>query len=224
MTSLVDDRRLLVFVRFPEKGRVKTRLAQAIGDEAALALYTCFVSDALTLAGQIGCPTTVCFHPPEARSRVAEWLGHEVSYMPQKGDTLGERMYVAFCEALTSARRAVLIGSDIPGLPPEVLREAFTGLEAHDTVIGPAKDGGYYLLGFTSAAICAAPFGGIEWGTSTVFQSTIDILRERGLSIHVLPPWNDLDEYGDLEPFYISRKDSPPGTLSTVDFLRGYFD
>ncbi len=219
----MDDQRLLVFVKFPEKGKVKTRLARAIGDEAALALYKCFVADTLALSRRAAYPTTVCFHPAEAGSAVAGWLGTDVSCMAQKGRDLGERMYGAFCAALSAARRVVLVGSDCPGLPQDVLLEAFAGLETHDVVIGPATDGGYYLIGFTSHAILPAPFRGIDWGGATVFQSTLDALREHNLDVHVLPPWNDLDEHEDLKSFYASRKDLPPGALRTVDFLRTCF-
>ena len=132
-------------------------------------------------------------------------------------------MYAALCAASSDARRVVLIGSDCPGLPPEILHEAFAGLDAHDAVIGPASDGGYYLIGFTSAAILSAPFSGIRWGHPAVFRSTMDVLHEHGVDVHVLPPWNDVDDYGDLESFFVSRKDLPAGTLCTVDFLRTYF-
>jgi glycosyltransferase A (GT-A) superfamily protein (DUF2064 family) len=125
--------------------------------------------------------------------------------------------------ALSTARRVVLIGSDSPGLPQEVLLEAFTGLETHDVVIGPAADGGYYLIGFTSHSILPAPFRGIDWGGPTVFQSTLDVLREHGLDVHVLPLWNDLDEYEDLRSFHASRKELPPGALHTIDYLRSFF-
>jgi len=218
----MNEQRLLIFVRFPEIGKVKTRLARTIGDEAALALYRCFVSDTLALARRAAYPFTVCFHPPEAHGTVAEWVGTDASCMPQTGRDLGERMYAAFCAALSHAHRAVLIGSDSPGLPPEMLHEAFAGLETHDAVIGPASDGGYYLIGFTSAVILPAPFAGIRWGGPAVFRSTMDILHEHGVNVHVLPPWNDVDDYGDLESFFASRKDLPAGAHCTIDFLREY--
>jgi len=219
----MNEQRLLVFVRLPEIGKVKTRLARTMGDEAALALYRCFVADTLALARQSAYPFTVCFHPPEAHRAVTEWLGTDASYMPQTGGDVGERMYAAFCTALSDARRVVLIGSDIPGLPPEMLHEAFASLDAHDAVIGPASDGGYYLIGFTAASILPASFSGIAWGSPAVFRSTMDILHEHDVDVHVLPPWNDVDEYGDLESFFASRKDLPVGALYTVDFLRARF-
>jgi len=219
----VEERRLLVFVRSPEKGRVKRRIAAALGDDAALALYRCFVADTLGLARQAACPFTVCFHPPEARPVVEAWLGPEVRAEPQMGKDLGERMYRALCKALDKARAVVLIGSDVPGLPPEMLFDAFAGLETHDAVIGPSMDGGYYLIGFTSEALLPAPFEGIGWGGPDVFRSTMDIFQEKKLTVQILPPWNDLDDYGDLEAFYASSTNEPEGRLRTVDFLRSLF-
>jgi uncharacterized protein len=216
-------RRLLLFVKRPVEGTVKTRLARAIGSEAASALYRCLVSDSLSLARQAGYPTSVFFHPPEGRQAVSEWLGNEFPCLPQEGNDLGERMYAAFQTAFLDAREAVLIGSDIPDLPPPFIREAFESLGSCGAVIGPARDGGYYLIGFSAETILSAPFADMEWGTPTVCQDTMERLGQNGLKVHVLPAWRDLDEYGDLEAFFDAHKDLPEGRLATIDFLRRRF-
>ncbi|OPY68788.1 MAG: 2-phospho-L-lactate guanylyltransferase [Syntrophorhabdaceae bacterium PtaU1.Bin034] len=214
------ENRLIVFVRSPVKGEVKTRLAKTIGDEATLALYRCFVSDTLATIRLAGYPAVAFFYPPEAFEAVRDWLGNDITCVPQEGGDLGERMLAAFRKAFVGCSRAVLVGSDCPDLPPGLLHEAFNGLKTHDAVIGPAGDGGYYLIGFNSAGFLEAPFGGIEWGGPKVFEDTVAILRENGVDVRMLPPWNDIDEYDDLRALYDRQNSLPPGRLSTMDFLR----
>jgi uncharacterized protein len=215
-----DGNLLLIFVRAPEAGKVKTRLARRLGGDTALALYCCFVADTLALARNAGYRSVICYHPPEARDHVVEWLHGELSFEPQKGDDIGERMYEALEGASYECDRAVLIGSDTPDLAPAILREAFTRLADHDAVIGPASDGGYYLIGFSSGRLIRAPFQALPWGGERVFQATMRILKQEGLKVHLLPAWTDIDEYADLQTLLELRKDVPRGTLATIDYLR----
>ncbi len=202
---------------------MKTRLARTIGSEAASALYRCLVLDSLALARQAGYPTSVFFHPPEGQQAVSEWIGGEFPGLPQKGNDLGERMYAAFHAAFLDAHEAVLIGCDIPDLPTSLIREAFESLGSFEAVIGPARDGGYYLIGFSSETILSAPFTDMEWGSPSVFQRTMERLGKNGLKVHVLPAWRDVDEYGDVEAFFDAHKYLPEGKLATIDFLRRRF-
>lgn len=225
MRDRPSEEQLIVFVRLPEKGLVKTRLAGKIGDDAALALYRACVSDILAAARKAGYPPHVFFYPAEAGAAVAAWLGEgAASLAPQEGTDLGQRMLAALRVALSGCARAVLIGSDCPDLTPALLREAFEGLAAHDAVIGPSADGGYYLIGFCAGALTCAPFEGIEWGGPAVFDATMAALKKDGLSVHVLPAWRDIDIYEDLLAFWERNKALPPGALSTVDLLRGRLD
>jgi uncharacterized protein len=217
------DDLLIVFVKFPAKGNVKTRLAKTIGTEAATALYRCFVSDIFAVAHRIGYPLLVFFYPPDVRGAVAEWLGKDVTCLPQRGSDLGERMFGAFQEAFRSCSRAVLLGSDCPDLPDIILEEAFGCLKTCDAVIGPAIDGGYYLIGFSSSNIPEELFKDIEWGGSGVFQATTFVMQKHCMNVHILPTWNDIDEYHDLKTLYERQKDLLPGRLSTVDYLRDHF-
>ncbi|OPX92719.1 MAG: 2-phospho-L-lactate guanylyltransferase [Syntrophorhabdus sp. PtaB.Bin006] len=219
---MTDSNRLIVFVRLPEKGKVKTRLARTMGDETTLALYRCFVLDTLAAARRTACPTGVFFYPPDLQDVPLDWLGDGLTFLPQEGEDLGERMFIALQKTLLDCPRAVLIGSDCPDLPPAVIREAFESLKTHDAVLGPAADGGYYLMGFSSTAIIPAPFKGIRWGGPDVFDATVAVLKENGVSVHVLPLWRDIDEYGDLKAFFHVHKDDPRGRLLTVDFLRDH--
>ena len=218
-----DGARLLVFVRFPERGKVKTRLARSVGHDAALALYRCFVADAIALSRKSGRRLLVFYDPPGSREAMIHWLGSDLTYVAQAGSDLGGRMDAAFLRAFQDCMRAVLIGSDCPDLPPVILDEAFTSLESHDVVIGPSVDGGYYLIGLSSTAqVLPAIFQGIDWGSSTVFEATLKSLARNGADVHILPRWRDIDERADLAALLSRQSDLPRGRLLTVDYLRDH--
>jgi uncharacterized protein len=214
-----DGNLLLIFVRFPERGVVKTRLIGDLGEERALSFYRSFVADTIVLAHQTGYPSVVFFHPPETENQMVDWLGHDLVCEKQQGHDLGERMYGAFEKAFTNHGRVVLIGSDCPDLPPDILHEAFAALRAEDAVIGPSYDGGYYLIGFASGRLLQAPFCGIPWGSNRVYDITVSILKENSLRVHVLPQWHDIDIPDDLEAFRSRHKDLSPGMSMTLDSI-----
>lgn|SRR5574341_69220 len=190
---------ILLFVKAPIKGQVKSRLAARLGDDAALELYKNFVLDILETIEKTGKPCTIFFHPPEARDAVAGWLGPERDYLPQEGHDLGLRMANAFATIFnTGAKRAILIGSDIPDLPADLLNEAVRTLGHHDTVLGPARDGGYYLIGFRRDTFVPDVFQGIEWSTDRVFAETRRKLEQAKRSVYLLPEWRDVDTMEDL--------------------------
>jgi len=220
-TSICYEERLILFLRLPAKGLVKTRLAETIGDEAALDLYRCLVSDTLAAVRRAGRAPLVFFHPPGLGPAI-DWLGGGVTCLPQEGGDLGMRMLAAFRKvfSLPACSRAVLIGSDLPDLPPAFIDEAFERLKSQDAVIGPAHDGGYYLIGFRRGAVLPAAFEGIEWGGRGVFEATMAVFRKEGVSVHVLPHWDDIDVYEDVKALYDRLRDLPPGRLSTIDYIR----
>ncbi len=211
---------LVLFVKAPVAGRVKTRLAQQVGTETAALLYRCFVSDVISTIRRTGHEPLIFFDPPDALSRVTDWLGKGLSYYPQEGEDLGARMLAAFRIVSSRCARTVLIGTDCPDLPRALLDQAFEALRSHDAVLGPAADGGYYLIGFSGTAIPREVFSSMAWGTGGVFERSRTVLQEKGMHVHVLPAWRDIDEYQDLEALYERRKDLARGRLVTVDFLR----
>jgi len=217
------ENRLIVFVKNPVRGAVKTRLAKTIGDKAAVDLYRCFVSDILATVRKTGYPALAFFHPPEARGAVENWIGGDIVCVPQKGNDLGQRMLDAFQNVWVQSSRAVLIGSDCPDLPPAFLHEAFDALKTRGAVLGPARDGGYYLIGFSSGGFLPEAFRGIEWSGSNVFEATMRTFREKGADVHVLPLWSDIDEFPDLADVCDRQRDLPPGRLKTIDYLRNTF-
>jgi uncharacterized protein len=219
MSKPKETQCLLIFVRAPETGKVKTRLAAKIGDEAALALYRSFVADALAGAASRPYAFIVYFYPRDARDAMVSWLGADVDLEAQQGEDLGERMANALENSFRCYERLVLVGTDTPDLPPEILDEAFAALDSNDAVLGPARDGGYYLIGFSHRSLPAA-FHGIPWGSKRVFELTAAIMRESGLRVHILPSWTDVDTYEDLRALLERQKDAARGTLATIDYLR----
>ncbi|MGB7575748.1 MAG: TIGR04282 family arsenosugar biosynthesis glycosyltransferase, partial [Thermodesulfobacteriota bacterium] len=195
----LDDRCLLFFIKNPEKGKVKTRLASAIGDKKAVKLYKRFLLEMLFTLNRGTFLFYLCYSPESPLSDLKDWLGDQYLYMPQSGENLGERMKNGFAEAISmNFRRVVLIGSDIPDLPLAFIEEAFTSLREKDVVIGPSFDGGYYLIGFKDKTFSARAFEGIHWSTESVFEKTIKVLKQEGLTVHTLRPLRDIDTVEDL--------------------------
>jgi rSAM/selenodomain-associated transferase 1 len=121
---------------------------------------------------------------------------------PQKGHDLGERMKQSFITMFQLGYDScVIIGSDIPDLPVSVLYDAFERLKTAETVIGPATDGGYYLIGFQRFHLCNSVFQNIDWSTDRVFHQTLNILEQKGLRVHILRKWWDIDDIKELKDF-----------------------
>jgi rSAM/selenodomain-associated transferase 1 len=196
----LNDRCLLFFIKSPGKGKVKSRLASVIGDERAANLYRDFITQMLSTLRRGDFPFHICFYPHNALKGVKEWLGDQHHYIPQKGKDLGERMSNAFRKAFdTGFKRVVLVGSDIPDLPLEVIEEAFISLKDGDAAIGPAYDGGYYLIGFKEKTFSPQVFERMAWGTERVFEDTMKVLKNLNQRVHTLPYLRDIDTVDDLK-------------------------
>lgn len=196
---MMPDKVILIFLRAPQLGKVKSRLAKIIGPELALSLYRCFVRDTLETARGVGIPVHICFYPAESSETVISWLGNGFIYHPQTGSHLGRRMADAFLHAFQSGfNQAVLIGTDIPDLPRDILSDALNALQSNDAAIGPSADGGYYLIGFNANGYLPAVFEGISWGKKSVFADTMRIFETFNHKVYKAPMWRDIDEYEDL--------------------------
>jgi uncharacterized protein len=192
-----------MLVKYPERGKVKTRLTDLLDGEIVLDLYRCFVSDMIRTAKACPCEFAICFDPPEARDSVEAWLGRDCTLIPQLGEDLGERLKHCFSEAFTDGfERVVVIGSDSPDLPAQMIDEAFASLDNRDVVIGPSVDGGYYLIGFKSSTFVPGVFDGVEWGSDSLFAETMATLRYKQFKVHVLSEWADIDTFEDLMAFF----------------------
>jgi rSAM/selenodomain-associated transferase 1 len=189
---------LLVFVKAPRPGQVKTRLAAAIGDEPAAAAYRALAEGVLerTAPREGEYERIVLFAPPDAREEVARWLPAE-PLAAQEGPDLGARMDAAFAAAFAGgAPAAVLVGSDVPRLDRGHVLRAFAALEEHPVVLGPAADGGYYLVGLRERR--PELFAGVEWGTAGVLAATLERCAALGLRPRLLETLADVDTEADL--------------------------
>lgn len=194
-----DGNCVLFFVRAPEIGKVKTRLAETLGEDAAMDLYMSFVADQLDMFRSLLVDVIVCYYPQSAEYQVKSWLRNERFFMAQGGKDLGQRMAGVFETAFKRGyQRAVVVGSDIPDLSGSVISEAFNSLSKCGVCIGPAQDGGYYLIGFRKDTFFRNIFNDVDWGTDEVLNKTLGRLREKTLAYHLLDRWRDIDEFDDL--------------------------
>lgn len=205
----LDNSCALLFVKYPARGQVKTRLAVELGRSAAVELYRNFVVDTLSTLQKLTIPFKIFYYPSSAKEKLTKWLGEQYSYTPQSGENLGERMKNAFLHTFTdNFSRVVIIGSDSPDLPEDFISQAFCALQKHDVVIGPSKDGGYYLIGFSQTHFLPEAFEGILWSYNSVFRQTVDILNQHFYSVYMLPQWYDVDTLADLNDLMVRNKDT----------------
>jgi rSAM/selenodomain-associated transferase 1 len=200
---------LLLFVKSPIKGQVKTRLSAETSEGFEVELYKCFVEDMISLVENLDVHLEVCFYPPHTRLNFSEWLGEQHCYRPQAGDNLGERLRNAFDNAFEEGfSNVVAIGSDSPDLPAHYLIESFEALAVHDAVIGPANDGGYYLIGFSKEKFTPEAFDNISWSTDGVFEQTVSILKRHERKVYLLPLWHDVDTIADLKSLLLRTRNT----------------
>ena len=217
---MIDRRCVILFVKLPGKGTVKSRLARDMDENFVLRLYESMVLDTIDTLKHARVPFRICFSPPDALADARDWLGHEHAYMPQTGDDLGERMELAFASVFAEGvGEALLIGSDIPGLTAAVLGGAFHSLATHDAVIGPANDGGYYLIGFKKSTFHPAIFRDMLWSTDSVFHETVERLRMAALTVSVMPECIDVDTRADLVAFF-DRNEGRDSSSRALALLR----
>ncbi len=193
---------VLLLAKAPRRGRVKTRLAREIGDAAAVEAYR-RVGAGVAAAVGAEFDLTVWHDPPDAEQEMRDWLGdHE--YRAQQGGDLGERMSRAFAAHFDRGDRPVVaIGADTLGVVPAVVREAVQALEEADVILGPALDGGYYLIGLNRKLPYL--FEGVPWGTTRVLQVTVALCVAHDLRVGRLAPLRDLDTAADLEALGLRR-------------------
>lgn len=190
---------IIVFLRNPELGKVKTRLAAEVGNAKALEMYQDMLAHTLDVVERVEADTHLYF-----AEQINESIGNNIVLCKkavQIGNNLGEKMYNAFRDVLNYAGgKVIIIGTDCPGIEPKILQTAFDRLSTTDIVIGPAADGGYYLLGMK--AVHTTLFQSIEWSSSSVLQTTINRCIENKLDYELLQILHDVDEEKDLVHYY----------------------
>lgn len=191
------DNALIIFVRYPKAGCVKTRLAKKIGREKAALLYRLFVEAIVARTKDTGFRRFIFYHPPKERQKIIDWLGGELEFYPQEGNALGKRLANAFQLAFKiGAKKIVAIGTDSPTIDKGAVLKAFQRLKGTQCVIGPSLDGGYYLIGlsFFKEDI----FKYIRWGTNKVFGQTMNRLKKGNIRVELLDESFDIDRYKDI--------------------------
>jgi rSAM/selenodomain-associated transferase 1 len=194
---------LIIFARYPTPGQVKTRLIPRLGAEGAARLYRQMaeqtLQNALRLASRRCLAIGVWYTGGEADA-MAAWLGPQVAYHRQPGGDLGQRLKAAFAGAFAQGPGAVVaIGTDCPDLDAALLAEAFDHLEHHPLVLGPAQDGGYYLIGLRAPQ--PQLFQGIPWSSAAVLATTVERAHQLGLMPAYLATLRDVDRPEDLDPW-----------------------
>ena len=192
---------LTIFPRYPEPGQTKTRLICALGEDGAAALQKTLTEKTVqkidTLIKTSTIEPVIYFEGGELAD-MQNWLGPDRLYKPQGNGDLGEKLKQAFDDAFTAgAQRVVTIGCDCLELSKEHIGRAFDALYLKDLVLGPATDGGYYLIGIKCPL--DALFESIPWGTDKVFETTVSLAQQLGLSIEILEELSDVDRPEDLK-------------------------
>lgn len=190
----MNENLVIIFTRNPKLGKVKTRLAKTIGNESALDVYKLLLGHTESVIRNIACDKAVYYSEHIKDNDI--WKRDIYQKHLQKGNDLGERMLHAFKIAFEHGfKKAVIIGSDLIDLQVKHIEEAFQNLDTYDVAIGPAEDGGYYLLGMKS--LHGHLFKGKKWGTSSVLSDTMHDLQN--LDVFLLEELNDIDTYDDIK-------------------------
>jgi rSAM/selenodomain-associated transferase 1 len=223
MPAVKDTQRtLIVLAKAPAVGMTKTRLCPHLTPEAAADFARAALLDTLAVARSVSGVALRLAHPPGAEGPLAALLGDDLppTITVPSGD-VGMAMYHALAYALDhSATQVALIGSDLPSLPPTYIAQAFACLDdGADVALGPAEDGGYYLIATTASH--PALFAGITWSTDTVFSQTAAKIKDCGLTLASPPSWYDIDSVADLRRCArdLARNPDHPAT-ATRAFLR----
>ncbi len=192
---------IFLFLRFPEAGQAKTRLIPELGAQGAADLYRKMAEQVAGVVKDLDRPglLKVAYYDPADKGReIREWLGNGFHLVAQPGGDLGRRLEDAFVGGFRKgARRIVAIGTDCVEITGEIILEAFEALHEADAAIGPALDGGYYLMGLNRP--CHSAFRGIPWSTDKTLRETLARLRGCGLNVRLLPPLMDIDTPEDLK-------------------------
>ncbi len=211
---------LILLLKYPQQGKVKTRLAKAVGDGLTLELYECFIRDMLDKLESLPYSLHLFVTPSDKMTAMRRWLDKDAALHAQVGHDLGVRMQKAFEEMFQKDYEScVLIGCDFPDLPAAVLHRAFEKLKSAEAVIGPTRDGGYYLMGFQRSRFCKSVFHNIEWSTDTVFEKTMAIFKRENVRVAMVRQWWDVDEPKDLKDFFERNKTGNFRHSRTMKFL-----
>ncbi len=194
------DNCLIIFIKYPEEGKVKTRLAQTLSNKFAFEFYKSCAEYTLIEASKLlkkKVDIHLFFFSLKSISEITNWIGGEFQLHEQRGENLGERMQHAFKTIFDKDyRKVIIIGTDLPDISENLIADFFSLLDKFDLVIGPSNDGGYYLLGMKK--FYPQIFRNINWSTSEVLKSTLNILQKNEIKTKIIGELNDIDTESDL--------------------------
>jgi uncharacterized protein len=210
---------LVIMAKAPRRGAVKTRLASSLSPVAVTAFYCCLLDDTLALARSLGDVEIAIMCPGGDVTELAQLAGSAASVVAQKGDGLAAGLTSVFAHfAEDHPRRTIAFNSDSPHLPRSVLEDAFETLAAHDVVVGPTHDGGYYLVG--AKASHPALFAGDGLGTSSALERLLSRTRALKLSVGFADPFYDIDVADDLTRLAAELRVAPARAPRTAEWLK----
>lgn len=194
----MSKRILIIFAKEPRKGRVKSRLEGRLSRGSCVKLYKLLLRDTVKSVRKINCcKKVIAYDAVNKEPAFLKRIARGFEFYRQKGKDLGERMFDAFKTFGAEGAAVVIIGSDAPGLASSRMKKAFAELNNNDLVLGPAYDGGYYLIGLKKP--CNKIFKGIKWSSGSVFKRTLKKAREMKKKVALLKPWHDIDRPQDLK-------------------------
>ena len=212
MPSNIQTNCLIIFARYPEPGKVKTRLMPALGAEGAAHIYREMAEYTLNQARAAAQKSDIALQlwfTGGNQAALRHWLGQDLAYHAQPAEDLGARLIRAFQVAFDAGQQtAIAIGTDCPALDANLLIQAFEALANHELVLGPATDGGYYLIGLRRPM--PELFRGIAWSTADVLSQTDAIADTLGLTRHYLPSLTDVDYPEDLKLWQQIKETAKP--------------
>ena len=194
-------RAIIIFTRVPIPGQTKTRMMSALTGEQCAKLHGCFLQDIRKQCEKAEADIFVAYTPEDTDGKLHSLLGGQKEYFEQVGPDLGERMYAAFDKVFFYGyEQCLLIGTDIPELKSQYLKQAFEQLETNDVVFGRTSDGGYYLVGMKTPR--KEVFNIPSYGHSDVWENTLEHLKKSNLSVGYTTPLDDMDTPDDLQKYY----------------------
>jgi len=217
--SSASDRVLIIMAKAPKPGAVKTRLATSLSPAAVTALYCCLLEDTLTLARSLRDVEVAIMCPGSDVYELTQLAGDQARVVAQKGEGLAAGLISVFAQFTDRPpRRAIAFNSDSPHLPRSVLEDAFDTLAAHDVVVGPTHDGGYYLVG--AKAFHPTLFAGDGMGTTSALETLLSRGRSLALSVGFTDPFYDIDLIGDLTRLAAELRLAPARAPRTAIWLK----
>jgi uncharacterized protein len=208
---------LVIMAKAPKPGMVKTRLAQCLPPPAVTTLYCCLLEDTITLAQSLGSVNVAIMCPASDIDDLKHVVGNSIRVVPQTGEGLAAGLTSVFAHFAVAGQRIIAFNSDSPHLPASVLQSAFEALTAHDLVVGPTHDGGYYLVGAKTAH--STLFDGDGMGTKSALEALLARARGLQLSVGFTDPFYDIDVTSDLIRLDAELRLSPPRAPRTAAWL-----